>query len=93
MKRYWIRFKTAPDSGLLDTWPKGMQCWTSGWDSEDWDIRCALVDCEGPWDLEPLIDQCFSDWVDAGDWDEKEPDWVPGDRFPGAKTQEQLGLR
>jgi len=83
MRRYWLRCKTAPDSGLCDTWLPGVQSWISGYDPEDWIIRCAIVDV--PDDIDPMAYYAlqFTDFQGDG-FEEKPLEWVPGDRFPGA---------
>lgn len=87
MKRYWVRLFARRENGLRDVWPDNMQGWCSGYRHDDTPVWCAIIDAEDEDGVQHTLNECWSDVEDVS-ISEKPPEWLPGDRFPGARKQD-----
>jgi hypothetical protein len=93
-KRYWVSWWSGNYASEGCTKPP-FQTWVSG--SRDRDNAnggdelslCAVVDTDNAASIEPVIARYYPDY-DLRFVDERDHDWVPGDRFPDFKSETSL---
>jgi hypothetical protein len=87
MNRYWVSWYQPTDDFRPVVFPPThgiLGWWCSGYDSDDTPILVALVEAE---DEEMAEDALIRNWpetegIEFRFFDQKESDYLPGDRFP-----------
>lgn len=94
-KRFWARWYGNPKLGARDEWPPELQAWCSGEASLGLPvlrIYCGLVDAVSQEAAEGVVLGCYEEGGCEIDYCEEVPlDWLPSDRFPGAKPYAAAG--
>jgi hypothetical protein len=94
MKRFWVSWWSGyyTDEGCTEP---PYQCWESGerdraGDTKKTDVSlCAVIDANSQEEIEASLQKHFPDY-ELRFCNEVEPDYVPGNRFPGFEDRTNL---